>query len=1172
MNRIYALSVAALFALAGCGQHSQTSTAPSASATSTQASASIATAPAPAPSSASGVAMASSSAAPAGSGPVKALIRYPTMHGNDIVFEAGGKLWKTTLQGGVATQLTDDPGFDMAPHYSPNGQWIAFTGWYQGNTDVYLISAKGGPVKRLTYHSMNVKAPSGELKPVLDNIVLGWTPDGKDVVFLSRRNSFNPQVEHAYTVPVTGGLPTQLPIPWTGPLSFGPNADEVAYNKLSRVLRPFHRKHYFAGQAQKIWTFNFKTGKSKQITFWKGASVWPMWDGNTLYFTSDRGAKGVQNLWSYSFTNNTFAQLTHFDTYDVDWPTLGNTGIALSDGGDLYVYSFSDHQLHPVHVRVPMNGLALQPHWADASKHITSEDLAPSGKLAVFSARGALFTVPAKFGSTETLTKNPANDERDPAWSPDGKQIAFIVADGDSDEIAVRPADGGATKLLTHTTDVSYQGPVTWSPNSQWITYVDSHQNLWLQNVASGKPTKVATDLSSRFTFGDVNWSPGSDWIAFSKMLPDQLTAIFLYHLSDRSLTQLGDGRFNDANPVFSPNGKYLFFASMRIAIPAAGGFDFNGMAGLDSEGLYAATLQAKTPSPLAPRVRDAAPKPASGASAGGSPHHKPQVHTGPVKIDLKDLMARAVQLPVPPANITDIAAGNGLVFYSTMPNRVIGGAVPGSKPELRAYDMKTRKDHTLATGIKGFTLSADGSTLLYAVKGKWQVRPATFDPKAKPDVLNLAHVQRWVVPRAEWNTIFGEAWRNVRDYFFNPELIKQKWSTFGDQYRQLLPYAASRDDVNWLIGNMIGSFGESHMYISGGDMGWKSPAAPSADLGATFTLDAKSGRYQIARIYRGDNTLTGYEAPLAQPGLKVAAGDYLLAINGMPLKAPMNPYELLLGTYGTTVRLQLSANPAGTGAWTIRVKPIANAGKLRLLAWIRHTRAEVTKLSDGKIGYVYLNDFDATGMHEFMRQYYSQMRKQAIIFDDRWNLGGSDAVENAIFNRLARRLVAMFTTRHGWIFPSNIAYGGYMAVLMNRGSASNGDIFPYMFKQAHLGPVIGSRSWGGVRGLDGTFRLMDGGKQAVSDFGMYGMHSQWVVENIGVEPDIKVHDEPGAWNNGTDTQLKTAVDVLLKKIAVKPGTLPPPPPWMPAFPPQPDYPACTDKPNTQTCGTQSAG
>ncbi|MGH8126008.1 MAG: S41 family peptidase [Rhodanobacteraceae bacterium] len=1101
-------------------------------------------------------------------GPIKVLIRYPTVHGHNVVFEAGGNLWKTTLQGGVATQLTDDSGFDLAAHYSPDGKWIAFTGWYQGNTDVYVVPAAGGPVKRLTYHSINTKSGDGKLRPSLDNLVLGWTPDGKDVVFLSRRTSFNPQVMHAFTVPVTGGLPVQLPLPWTGPLSFAPNGHEVAYNKLSRVYRPFHRKHYFGGQAQDIWTYDFQTHKQRQITYWKGADAWPMWHGDSIYFTSDRGAHGVRNLWSYSFKTNHFTQLTHFATYDIDFPSLGDDGIALSDGGELYVYLFSDHQLHQVDVRVPINGLALQPHWVDAGKHATGGvDVAPSGKLAVFSARGALFTVPAKYGSTRILTRDPAADARAPAWSPNGKQIAFILAKGQSDQIAVQPATGGTPRLLTHTTDVSYQGPVTWSPDGKWITYVDSHQVLWLQNVATGARQQVTTDPSSRRSFSDVAWSPGSDWIAFSKTLPNQNNGLFLYHVVDHTLHQVSNGEFADGDPVFSRDGKYLFFVSIRLANPVVGEFDFNEVASLDSNGLYAATLAQGTPSPLAPREPDAVSEHGNNDKNDKDKDKKQHEHTGPVHIDLAGLMSRAVQLPVPAANIGDVVAAGGVVYYTTSPNYVFGGSLTGEKPLLRAYDLKKRKDETLVEGAQGLALSADGSTLLYRIKGKWIVRPATFDKKVKTETLDLSHVRRWVEPRVEWGTIFGEAWRDVDDYFFNPELIKQKWPTLGDNYRKLLPYAASRNDVNWLIANMIGSFGESHMYISGGDMGWKSPAALSADLGADFKLDAASGRYRIARIYRGNNTLPNYRAPLAQPGLKVAAGDYVLAINGQELKAPTSPWKLLLGTYGTTVSLKIATNAVGTGAWTIQVKPVANSEKLRLLAWIRHNRAMVDKLSGGKVGYVYLNDFEPTGIHEFMRQYYRQLRKQGIIIDDRWNLGGADLLGMSVFNRLARRSTAMFTTPRGWTSLTPNAFYGYMALVDNHGSASNGDMIAYMFKQAHLGPVIGERTWAGVRGLDGPFPLLDGGRLVVSDNGMYGLDSKWVVENIGVIPDVTVHDKPGELNDGHDAQLDTAVDMLMKKIKASPRPLPPPPVWMPAFPPQPAYPKCTDSPGNTTCG-----
>ena len=1102
---------------------------------------------------------------PDASGPVQVLIRYPTMHGDNVVFEAAGNLWRTTLQGGTATQLTSDSGFDMAPHYSPDGKWVAFTGWYQGNTDVYVVPAAGGPVRRLTYHSINRKVGKDKLSTSLDNIVLGWTRDGKDVVFLSRRTSFNPQVMHAFKVPLGGGLPEQLPLPWTGPLSFNASGTEVAYNKLSRVFRPFHRKHYFGGQAQDIWTFDFKTGKSRQITHWKGADVWPMWHGDTIYFTSDRGSHGVQNLWSYSLDKDRFSQLTHFDTYDIDSPTLGDDGIAISDGGDLYVYTFADHQLHKIDVRVPINGVATQPHWADAGKAVTGVDLAPSGKLAVFAARGALFTVPAKDGSTRTLTRDPAADERDPAWSPDGKRIAYILAKGRSDEIAVRSATGGPPRLLTHDSKLSYQGPVTWSPDGKWLTYVDADQHLWLQNVKTAKRFQVATDPSTRRSFQDLAWSPDSDWIAFSRTLKDDKSGLFLYHLADHSLHGISSGQFDDYAPAFSTNGKYLFFASNRLVNLTSSNMDWSSTANLDGSGLYAATLARTTPSPIAPRQPDAAGKP-------GDKHKKDdgkgkKGHAGPLHVDLAGLMSRAVQLPVPAANINDVAASDGVVYYTTMPNQVIGGHLTGEKPLLRAYDLAKRKDLTLNEGAMGLAISADGSTLLYRSKGHWVLRPATFAKKAKTQKLDLSHVRRWVHPRAEWATIFGESWRDVRDYFLNPDLVKARWDAMGRRYGRLMPRAASRDDVNWVIANMIATFGESHMYVGGGDQGWKSPASETADLGANFALDKASGRYRLARIYRGDNTLPGYRAPLAQPGLKVSTGDYVLAIDGQSLKAPMNPYELLNGTYGTTVSLRLSRHASGADAWTIRVKPVANAANLHLLAWIRHNREMVSKLSGGKIGYVYLNDFEATGAHEFIRQYYSQMYKQGIIFDDRWNLGGSDALEMSLFSRIARHLVDEFTNRYDWTFSGPTASYGYKALVYNRGSASNGDMFPYMFKTAHIGPIIGDRSWAGVRGYDGPHRLLDGGRLVVSDNGMYSLHSKWVVENIGVQPDVTVHDDPGQLNQGHDAQLQTAVDMLMNKIKAAPRPVPPPPAWTPAFPRQPAYPKCTDHMNSTTCG-----
>ncbi|MGB7756793.1 MAG: LpqB family beta-propeller domain-containing protein [Salinisphaera sp.] len=1134
------------------------------------------------------------------------LMRYPTVHGDTVVFEAGGNLWKTSTRGGTATQLTNDPGFDEDAHFSPDGKWVAFTGWYQGNTDVYIVPASGGRVRRLTYHSINNPGDGGKLKPVEDNRVLGWTPDGEHVVFLSRRDSFNPQVMHAYTVPVTGGLPKKLPIPWTGPLSFGDNDHTVAYNKLARVYRPFHRKHYYGGQAQDIWTFDFKNGKSHRITHWKGADVWPMWSGDTIYFSSDRGPNHIQNLWAYSQKTKQFTQLTHFKTYDIDFPTLGSHKITFSDAGDLYVYDTKQQQLTKLNVRVPLNGVKAMPHWAKVAGHVDESAIAPNGHLAVFSSRGALFTVPAKYGSANTLTQDQAADQRDPAWSPNGKQIAYIGAEGDHQALYVRPADGsGKPRALAHGDNLSIHGPLSWSPDSKHLTYVDADQTLWLVDVKSGKRTRITRDPSkTRGNFTDLHWSPGSDWLAFSKAIPqpiDNMTvpnteAIYLYHVADGKLTQLGNGQYNDSDPVFSDDGKYLFFVSQRIVNPTLSNFD-EITAGLKSSGLYAATLKKDTPSPIAPRVRSATKglgddshdsdepskktdddkgaksddtgdrkgKDKSGDDKSKSKH---QTDRKPIDIDVAGLMGRAVRLPVPDANISSVYEADGVVYYTTEPSRTISGPLSGEKSELRAYDMDKRKDHTLETDVHHVALSADGSTLFYQHKGDWTTRPASFTKDPGDDAIakiDLSGVQRRVEPEAEWPTAYGEAMRDVRDYFLNPKLIHKIWPAIDARYRKLLDRAATRRDVDWLIANAMGSPGESHMYVRSGHDGWKTPANATADLGADFALDKASGRYRIAKIYKGDNTVPGYKAPLNQPGLKVKTGDYLLAINGQLLKAPTNPYKLLQGANGDTVSLKVADNARGKDAHVIHVDPIANAHKLHLLAWIRHNRQTIDKMSNGQIGYVYLEDMEATGMKEFVRQYYSQRNKKAIIFDDRWNLGGF--IDPMLFDRLNRRLNGMFTNRYRATSPTPNAPMGYMAALINRGSASDGDIFAYMFKKDHLGPTIGSRTWAGVRGYDGSFDLLGGGSLVVSDDGMYGTNGKWIVENIGVNPDVPIHDKPEDLNAGHDAQMEKAVHMLMDKIHSKPKTYPRAPDWMPAFPPQPDYPTCgSDKVGDGVC------
>ena len=1076
----------------------------------------------------------------------QALVRFPTLHGGSIVFEAGGNLWKVGLAGGEARRLTADPGYDQMPRFSPNGKWIAFTGEYAGQTDVYVMPAAGGQVKRLTFDSD--VTPHAPMRWGPNNMVVTWTPDSKKIVFLSRRDTYNSWFGRLFEVPVDGGLPTAMPLPKGGMLSFNADGTKIAYNRIFRNFRTW--KHYYGGLAQDVWVYDFKSKKVDRITHWKGSDIDPMWYGDTIYYASDEGPDHTMNLWTYSLKTRQFRQVTHFKDYDVDWPSLGNTGIAFADQGKLYVLKLPSEKLVEVPVTVPNDGVRSRPYWYDASQMIRSADIAPNGKLAVFGARGDIFTVPAKHGDTNDITRTTGAREQYPSWSPDGKTVAYVTDASGQSEIAMRPATGGKETLLTSTEDRSYYGP-TWSPNGQWLAFSDSSKTLWLLNVSSRKVYKVAHDKWNEMK--DFSFSPDSGWLAYSETQPNGMRALFIYGVNSHSTHQVTNSWFDNSNPVFSSNGKYLYFVSARHQNPAFSSNEFN-VANMKPDGLYVTTLEAGTPSPFAPREASAT----ENGKNGGNGKGKSTVH---VKIDFDGLAQRAVPLPVATANIDSVAESNGVVFYTTSPNPILGNTLPGEAPALMAYDMNKRKGKQLVAGVSGFALSDNGKSLLYQAGNNWYIRAADMSD-GSGDKLDLSHMQMRVDPVAEWKEMYWQAWRLEHNFFVNPKMNGKDWKAIGKRYAALLPLVTCRQDLNYLIGEMIGSLQNSHTYVGGG----YSPDMPkymgTGMLGANFALDAKSGRYYFSRIYRGDNTLDGYTAPLDQPGLKVAKGDYVLAINGQDLRAPENPYRFLVNTLGTTVTLKLADNAAGRNAWTIRVKPIKNALPLWLHAWIKHNREEVTRLSGGKIGYIYLSDMEVLGMDQFMRQFYPQLMKQGLIIDDRYNGGGF--IDPIVLERLKRKLVSLFGGRQDGPRPQNAIALGYKAVLINHYSASDGDIFPWKFKQMGLGPAIGERTWGGVRGIRGYWPLMDGGYITIPEESMYDTKSAWIVENVGVEPDIKVDNPPGAVMSGKDPQLQTAVQVLMKKIKAHPVKLPAQPSWLPAYPPQPNYPPC---PAQTTCG-----
>jgi tricorn protease len=1117
------------------------------------------------------------------------LMRYPTLHGDTIVFVAHDNLWSVPRTGGVASRLTTDPGSDVLPRFSPDGKWIAFTGEYQGNRDVYVIPAGGGPARRLTFTSDVV--PAAPLRWGPDNMVVTWTPDSKNVVFLSRRASWNDWYGTLFEVPVSGGLAVRLPLDRGGFLSYGPSGHEIAYNRIMRNFRTW--KRYTGGLGQNVDIYDFDTRKLRQVTDWPGTETFPMWYGKTIYFLSDHGPEQRENIWAYDTGTHAFRQLTHFSDYDIDFPSLGSggpggAGIVFQQGGSLYVLDVPSEALHRLVVAVPDDGARTGPQWVDAGKLLRDRDMAqdtdfsvaPNGARAAFSARGDIFTVPAEHGATRDVTATSNADEDHPTWSPDGKTLAYTTDGSGEQQIATRPAEGGPETLLTHFAQGYFYTP-QWSPDGRHIAFSDGEHQLWYVAVSGGSPQLIAQDKFSEIH--DYTWSPDGLWLAYSITGENQQSNIWLYSLKTHQATRVSDPLSNDFQPAFDRAGKYLYFLSTRHENPTLSQSEFN-IATLKMTGVYVATLRSDEPSPFAPRSDEGAvgygpePGPQAGGAAqaggkaaaaerggkhggnggrsdahgaAGAAQWKPTA-TAPIRIDLDGLMQRAVPLPITPANIATLDLRGGEVFYMTMPPQMIDGPLPGEQSALHVFDMGKRKDATVVTGLGAYALSADGKKVLYQMgKDYFIADAAPGDAAARSrKQLDLGHMRIRVQPTEEWAEMFGNAWRLERDLFVNSRMNGVDWDAVRAKYAKLLPLVGSRSDLNYLIGEIQGELSNSHTYVGGGDDIPPEQRVPTAFLGADFALDGASGRYRLARIYHGDNTRDRYRAPLTAPGLDVHQGDYLLAIDGVELRAPTDPDSLLVGKQGQTVKLTLADSPGGKRR-VVTVMPVDSELSLREHAWIRHNRDVVERLSGGRVAYIYLSDMGSLGMEQFIRQFYGQIDKRALIVDDRFNGGGF--IDQIVLERLRRVLVGLFTDREwaGTPIPQQLIDGPKVC-LINHYSASDGDIFPYFFRKYGLGPLIGTRTWGGVRGIRGEWTLLDGGYITIPEGAMYGLHSQWLIENHGVAPDMEIEDLPGDLESGHDAQLQAAVSYLLGKLQAHPGGLPPPPPKLPAYPPGP--------------------
>jgi len=1103
------------------------------------------------------------------------LLRFPDIYKDKIALMYGGDLWLVSSAGGTARRITSHPGRELFPKFSPDGKWLAFTGQYDGNFNVYVVPSEGGQPKQLTFYQGSAQ-PLSDRMGVL-NQVIGWTPDSKSVVFLSRRDASNGWIKRPYTVSIEGGLAQPMPIDEGGLLSFSPDGTKIAYNRIFRNFRQW--KRYTGGLAQDITIYDIKNNVVDQvIPHTEYTDTFPMWRGNTIYFTSDRGPEHRLNLYGYDLGSKQVEQLTKFDEFDVMWPSLGPDAIIFENGGFLYTFDFETRQPKKLTIYVSGERDQAMKHWVNASRHVTDFDIAPDGKRAVIAARGEVFTVPAKDGSIRNLTNSPGVREQKVAWSPNGQSIAYVSDRTGEDEIYIAPQDGlGAEEQIT-SGHKGFMFQPAWSPDSSKIAWADKDLKLWYVDVKEKKPVEV--DRGKFFEIQNYSWSPDSKWLAYDKNLDTGYAVVYLYSLADQKITAVTSTLNNSYAAVFDPDKRYLYFLSDRDYNEVLGSIDFE-FANPKTTRVYVVTLTADEPSPfpaLSDEVKVKSEEPGTAAGPGAAEANRKNQKQQPnkkeekpaseektaqtetkeppkvFKIDLDGIQNRIVALAVPPAVIRGIDASKDAIYYSTSPIQGLSGPIPGESRAIHAYDLKERKDKVLLEGADHFALSHDGSKLLYRTEAEGDAKVGIIDTKP-PDAphkvgdgaLSLSGMRVEVDPAQEWKEIFNEVWRQERDYFFEASMNGVDWPKVRDKYAQLLPYVADRYSLTYIMGEMIGELSNSHTYVGGGDFPDLHPVNVGL-LGADYDLDGASGVYRIKKIFSGENWDARTRSPLTEPGVNVKEGDYLIAINGHALRAPQTPDELLTNTANEVVTLTVNSKPAAEGARKVVVKPIGDEYNLRELNMVETNRKNVDAASGGRIGYVYLQNMGDAGLNEFVKQYFPQIRKQGIIFDVRYNGGGF--VDELIFERLRRVLASMGTARNfePGTRPSNVFYG-YMACVTNHYAASDGDIFSYMFKQYKLGPLIGERTWGGVRGIRGEMPLMDGGYITRPEFSLYGLDGKWVIENHGVQPDVVVDNPPDLVLKGHDPQLEKAVEILMDEIKANPKKLPARPPDLPAYP-----------------------
>ena len=1101
------------------------------------------------------------------------LLRNPALSADRIAFLYAGDIWTVSRQGGDARRLTSIGAVGAGPYFSPDGSQVAYSARERGNFDVYVVSSDGGVPRRLTWE------PTGSL-------VTGWTPDGKDVLFTSGHASKS-VYPRLFQIHADGVGPAEvLPLPSVDEGSFSSDGSTLAYVPVRQWQAAW--KHYRGGQTSQVWLVNMKTLDLEKVPRENSNDSHPVWLGSTVYFLSDRN--GSVSLFEYDTKTKQVQQV--LDNHGLDLKTLGAGpgGLVYEQFGSLHLYDPSSRQDQVVSVSIHGELAALQPHLAGVlPAAVENIAVSPTGVRIVAEARGDIFTLPAEKGDTRNLTNTPGSAEREPSWSPDGKSIAYFSDASGEYQLYIRDQNGLAPpKVIDLGPNPSFFYAPRWSPDSKRIAFTDKHLRIWYVDVAGGKPVKIDTGLRGGFgATTEISWSPDSQWIAYSRDLESELHAIFLYSLAAHAATQITDGMSNAANPVFDPNGKYLYFTASTNNGPSDAGIDLSSLDRTINSGVYVAVLARTTASPIPPESDDENKKKDEesktvdksdeetaheGEDKQGDDKQsdtkkdekkddkknadkkKAEATRKPTVVDLADIGSRILSLPIPSRNYSELAVGkNGMLFLAEGPPVGRSSEDPGSPIRaLWRFTTEKRQTEEILSGLTNFKVSFNGEKLFYQRHDNWFLAPVAELKPGSPDAnpgkpVNNRGMMAMVDPRSAWKQMYHETWRLQRDFLYDPNTHGLDIAKIETKYRPYLENLASRDEFTYLCDEMLGEIQVGHMFINGP----RPPAnAPKPGLlGADYSID--HDRYRFAKIYNGENWTPSLTAPLTLPGINIVEGDYLLAVNGRELHASDNVDSFFDDTAGKQTVLRVGKSADGSGARNVTVVPTASEYGLRNLDWINGNRRKVDALSGGKIAYVYMPNTAGAGYTNFNRFFYAQLDRQGVILDERYNQGG--LIADYIVNVLGQKHLSNAIERDGKpVHDPQGAIFGPKAMIINQSAGSGGDAMPWYFRKAALGTLVGTRTWGGLVGIGGYPTLIDGGFVTAPRYAIYGLNGEWEVEGHGIPPDVMVEELPKDVAAGHDAQLERAVAIVMQQLKEHPVPVSP-------IPPYPDYHKGTD-------------